>query len=117
MRELGECFPDLIPRLHATIGRIVDLLPIARVHYYHPEMHGSWSLKAVLPTIAPELAYEHLEVAHGGMAQEAFREMIHPDTSAERRAALRRALLEYCERDTMALVCLAYYFQGSARKA
>ena len=113
MRELAECFPDLAPRLHAAIGRIVDLLPLARAYYYHPEMHGSWSLKAVLPTIAPELASRILEVAHGGMAQEAFREMIHPDTSAERGAALRQALLEYCERDTMALVHLVRYFEGS----
>jgi len=117
MRELAEYFPDLAPRLHPAIGRIVDLLPLARVHYYHPEMHGSWSLKAVLPTIAPELAYEDLEVGDGGMAQAAFSEMIHPDTSAERGAALRRALLEYCERDTMALVRLAHYFQGSGLDA
>lgn len=111
MRELAEYFPDLAPRLLSGIGRVVDLLPIARPHYYHPEMHGSWSIKAVLPTIAPELAYEDLEVADGGMAQEAFREMLHPDTSAERSAALRRALLEYCERDTVALVHLVRYFE------
>jgi hypothetical protein len=110
-RDLAGYFPDLAPRLHAAIGRIVDLLPLARAHYYHPEMHGSWSIKAVLPTIAPELAYEDLEVAHGGMAQEAFRELIHPDTSVERSAALRRALLEYCERDTMALVRLVRHFE------
>jgi len=112
MRGLAEHFPDLAPRLHPAIGRIFDLLPLARAHYYHPEMHGTWSLKAVLPTIAPELAYEDLEVGDGGMAQEAFREMNHPDTPEERSAALRRALLDYCQRDTFALVCLAYYFQG-----
>ncbi|MCI0591304.1 MAG: hypothetical protein L0Y67_06855 [Gammaproteobacteria bacterium] len=52
-------------------------------------------------------------VGDGGRAQEAFREMIHPDTSVERRAALRRALLEYCERDTMALVRLVGYLEES----
>ena len=111
MRELAECFPDLAPRLRAAIGRIVDLLPIARAHYYHPEMHGSWSIKAVLPTIAPELAYEDLDVGDGGMAQEAFREMIHPDTLEERSAALRQSLLAYCERDTLALVRLVRHFE------
>jgi len=114
MRELAEYFPDLAPRLHPAIGRIVDLLPLARVHYYHPEMHGSWSLKAVLPTIAPELAYEDLEVADGGMAQEAFREMIHTETQVERRAALHHALLAYCERDTMALVHLVRHFEANS---
>jgi hypothetical protein len=100
----GRAF--LAPRLHAAIGRVLGLLPLTRAHYYHAEMHGSWSIKAVLPTIAPELAYADLDVADGGMAQQAYREMIHPTTSVERRAALRRALLAYCERDTMALVRL-----------
>jgi hypothetical protein len=27
-------------------------------HYYHPDMKGSWSIKAVLPTVARELVYE-----------------------------------------------------------
>ena len=32
---------------------MVDLLPIYRNHYYHRDMRGSWSIKAVLPTVAP----------------------------------------------------------------
>ena len=27
--------------------------PVTKVNYYHPDMLGSWSIKAVLPTIAP----------------------------------------------------------------
>ena len=75
-----------------------DLLPVARQNYYHPDMRGSWSIKAVLPTIAPELAYDGLEVGNGGMAQEAFAEILHPDTPQARREQLRNALLIYCER-------------------
>ena len=116
MRELAEYFPDLASRLHATIARIVDLLPLARAHYYHPEMHGSWSLKAILPTIAPELAYHDLEVGDGGMAQEAFREMIHLDTSEERSATLRQSLLAYCERDTLAMVRLVRHFEATVAR-
>lgn len=111
MRELAVVFPDLAPALTAAIDRIVDLLPITRQFYYHPEMRGSWSIKAVLPTIAPDLAYDDLEVADGGMAMEAFAEMLHAETSAERRDQLRNALLKYCERDTWAMVRLAHYFQ------
>jgi hypothetical protein len=111
MRELAIVFPDLAPALTAAIGRIVDLLPIARQHYYHPDMRGSWSIKAVLPTVAPDLAYDDLEVADGGMAMEAFAEILHPETSAERREQLRNALLKYCERDTWAMVKVAHYFQ------
>jgi len=88
------------------------LHPIARDYYDHPEMRGSWSLKVVLPTIAPELAYDNLEVANGGMAQEAFEEIMQPETSPERRQQLHNALLLYCERDTLAMVRIAHYFEG-----
>lgn len=110
LRELATHFPDLNEALQRIIERVVDLLPVAREHYYHPAMRGSWSIKAVLPTIAPELAYDNLEVADGGMAQEAFMEILHPDTLPERRQALRQGLLQYCERDTLAMVRLAEFF-------
>ncbi len=113
IKELSEAFPDLKTALDVVNKRFVDLLPIAKEHYYHPDMRGSWSIKAVLPTIAPDLDYEDLDVADGGMAQEAYREMIHPETSAKRRQALRKALLEYCGQDTLALVRLARFFQGA----
>lgn len=110
LRELAEHFPDLRDALLRIIERVVDLLPVARDHYYHPAMRGSWSIKAVLPTIAPELDYRNLSVADGGMAQEAFREILEPATTAERRAELRQGLLDYCERDTFAMVRLAEFF-------
>lgn len=112
MQELANYYPDLATALEAAIDRIVDLLPIAREYYYHPEMRGSWSIKAVLPTIAPDLSYENLEVANGGMAQDAFTEMMHPDTLPERRQQLHDALLLYCERDTLAMVRIAHYFEN-----
>ncbi len=94
---------------------MVDLLPIARQHYYHPAMKGSWSIKAVLPTIAPELDYKQLdEVQDGGMAQAAYLEMIHPAAPAERRTQLAASLLEYCKLDTFAMVRVARFFEGRA---
>ncbi len=112
LHELSLSFPDLASALGNIISRIFDLLPVARENYYHPDMCGSWSIKAVLPTIAPELAYDGLEVADGGMAQEAFAEILHPDTPHERSELLRNALLLYCERDTLAMVKIAHYFQN-----
>lgn len=111
MQEIADYYPDLAPALHAAINRIVDLHPIARDNYDHPELRGSWSIKAVLPTIAPELAYDNLEVANGGMAQEAFAEIMLPETTPERRQQLHNALLLYCERDTLAMVRIAHYFE------
>lgn len=113
MRELAQMFPDLAPSLLHIIDRVVDLLPLAREHYYHPAMKGSWSIKAVLPTIASDLDYRNLdEVQHGGAAQAAFLEAIAPGTVNERREKLRHCLLEYCKLDTHAMVRLARFFEG-----
>lgn len=114
LRQLARDFPDLSTPLLAMIERLVDLLPLARNHYYHPAMQGSWSIKAVLPTVAPDLAYETLTVQHGGMAQQAYLELIQSGTTPERRDELRQGLLEYCGLDTLALVRLAGYFEGRA---
>ena len=110
VRELAQHCPDLADDLLAIIPRFVDLLPIAREHYYHPLMAGSWSIKAVLPTIAPDLDYATLdEVQDGGQAQQAYLEAIAHDTTPERKKALKKALLAYCGRDTEGLVLLARF--------
>jgi len=113
LRELARDFPDLAAALDAIVGRVVDLLPVTRQHYCHPAMKGSWSLKAVLPTIAPDLAYGDLAIGDGNAAVGAWRELYHPDTAAERRAALRAELADYCHLDTLALVRLATFLGGS----
>lgn len=108
---MAALFPELAVSINNVIVRIVDLLPITRAHYYHPDQHGSWSIKSILPTIAPELAYDDLMVADGRMAQGAFQEIIDPKTTDERRKTLRQGLLDYCERDTLAMVKIAWFFQ------
>jgi hypothetical protein len=111
LNDLAARFPDLAARLMALAERIVDLHPITRRHYYHPAMHGSWSIKAVLPTVAPDASYEKLEEVRDGLAaQAAYLEAIDARTSPSRRAALRRALLDYCRHDTLALVRLVEFF-------
>lgn len=105
--ELAKMLPGRAEMLLALIDRMVDLLPIYREHYYHRDMHGSWSIKAVLPTVAPELTYSNLEVGDGGAAQAAYLEAVDSAATAERREELRAQLLAYCERDTLAMVRLA----------
>lgn len=109
--DLAARFADLAAPLAALNERIVDLHPPTRQHYYHPAMQGSWSIKAVLPTIAPDLSYAALgEVRDGFAAQTAYFEAVEPRTPDARRAALRRALLAYCRQDTLALVRLVEFF-------
>ena len=107
IRELAERHPHLAPALRAINDRVVDLLPIARQHYYHPRQQGSWSIKAVLPALCPDLRYEDLDgVQDGGAAQQAYLEAIAPATHATRKAELQRQLLAYCHLDTWAMVRL-----------
>lgn len=112
IRNLALCFPDLASALNAAIARIVDLLPIAHQNYYHPDMQGSWSIKDVLPTIAPELAYDNLEVGGGTQAMYVFAELMNPALPDSDRTSLRDSLLRYCERDTLAMVKVAHFFEN-----
>lgn len=118
MKELAQRFKALAPALNALILRVVDLLPITRQHYYHPSQQGSWSIKAVLPALCPELSYSELSgVQNGGMAMEAFMEAIQPQTTAERKAEIKQQLLAYCALDTLAMVKIWSKFTGFALKA
>jgi len=112
IQGLIDMFPDLAAALQAIIHRLVDLHPPTRGNYYHPDMLGSWSIKAVLPTIAAEMDYALLEgIAEGTEASAAFMEAIHPDTSVARKEEIRLSLLKYCKHDTEAMVRLVHFFE------
>jgi hypothetical protein len=109
--QLAELFDDLAPTLEAIARRLFDLLPLARAYYYHPAMMGSWSIKRVLPTIAPDLDYANLEsVQSGEMVEPVYFEMVDAGTPAERKTQFKEALLTYCERDTLGMVRVADFF-------
>ena len=113
IKELAERFPDLAPALLPIKERLVDLHPVTKANYYHPSQKGSWSIKAVLPAVAPDLSYEDLEgVQNGGMAMEAYMVAIYPDTSPERKAKINEQLLAYCGLDTFAMVRLWQFLAG-----
>jgi hypothetical protein len=119
--ELAERQPRFSKALLAIKDRIVDLLPIARERYYHPNQQGSWSIKAVLPAMFgsddAELSYEALEgVKDGGMAMDAFAEGIDLRTTATRKTQIRNGLLAYCKLDTLAMVRVWQVFANKSDK-
>lgn len=117
IKELAERFPRLRLDLMALFDRVVDLLPIAESHYYHPSQAGSWSIKCVLPALTGK-DYDVLDgVKNGGMAMEVFLEALNPETSAERKQAIERELLAYCKLDTEALVDIWKIFTGNQKPA
>lgn len=111
--ELADRFPEYSTGLLAIKQRLVDLLPITRTNYYHPSQKGSWSIKAVLPAVAPDLSYSDLNgVQDGGMAMDAYLEAIHSDTFSERKSEIEKQLLAYCGLDTFAMVRLWQFLAG-----
>jgi hypothetical protein len=117
IKELADRFADLAPALLAIKNRLVDLHPITKNNYYHPDQHGSWSIKDVLPVVAPDLSYRELEgVKDGNMAMAAYKEATHPDTTIERKDEIKKSLLAYCKLDTLAMVRLWEFLSGSSGK-
>jgi hypothetical protein len=113
LNELAQRFPALRADLKALAARIVDLLPIAEAHTYHPSQEGSWSIKKVLPAVVPGLSYDALAgIRDGNMASAAYLEAVHPQTPLERRGEIERQLLAYCGLDTYAMVRLWQVFAG-----
>ena len=104
LKQLADEFPEYAQGLLALCERIFDLYKAVRAHYYHPEFHGSYSLKSVLPAVVPGLTYAGLGIQEGQTASLAFARKIAPETDETERAGLHSDLLEYCRRDTQALV-------------
>lgn len=106
MKRLALTFPQYAEILEHFCEHTADLMtPFAQKAYYHPAMRGSYSIKAVLPALVPEMeqAYRSLELVHnGGEAMEAFPALKAMDRA--NREVYRHALLEYCKLDTLAMV-------------
>jgi len=113
LSELAARFPEQGGALDRIRGRIVDLLPITRENFYHPSQNGSWSIKAVLPAVAPDLSYAALAgVNDGAAAVAAYHEAINPATPAPRKQEIAEQLTRYCELDTLGLVRLWEFLTG-----
>jgi predicted RecB family nuclease len=102
--ELTGWVPEYAEQIRGIQRRLWDLLPVVRNHVYHPAFGGSFSLKAVLPALVPEMSYDGMEVANGQAAGLAWEAMIFGNCSEAEREAKRKALLAYCGQDTQALV-------------
>lgn len=106
LTELAAEFPELAASLSAVSDRLVDYLPMARRGYYAPAMCGSWSIKAIAPTLPPcaELeSYAELDVADGVAAQAAYRQQTDPVVPLAVKEAQRQNMLRYCRADTRGL--------------
>ena len=104
---LANSFPRYESDLTALIGRLVDLLALIRECYYHPQFEGSFSIKQVLPVLAPDLSYKDLDIQDGMFAAATYADLVKSITAGSPRSdqnTTRKQLLAYCQRDSEAMV-------------
>ncbi len=115
--ELAEAVPHLADFLHDLNARMVDLMePISRGLWVHPAFGGSTSIKKVLPVVAPELAYDDLEIGHGAVATLRWKQCVVDEAPPEGidPAEAFEQLRMYCRRDTLAMVRIWQHYRELA---
>ena len=102
--DLIKSFPKYSKELRGIVNRLKDLMiPFQQKWYYTPEMRGSYSIKAVLPALVPELSYDDLNIKEGGTASNTFLSMVNGSFKGDFKET-KNELLKYCERDTFGMV-------------
>ncbi len=105
--EEADYYDYLAQELQRIHDQIIDLMePFAAKGYYCPSMHGSHSIKKVLPALCgndPDLDYSLLPGPHhGGEAMEAYELMV--ESLIDNPNEVREGLLAYCKLDTLAMM-------------
>jgi len=106
LSELAAWLPEHSERIKAIQSRLFDLLPVVREHVYHPAFAGSYSIKSVLPALVPDMTYDGMDVANGQDAGLAWESLVRGAANGSEHDRIRKALLEYCGQDTLAMVRL-----------
>lgn len=107
-REMADLVPEAADFLLDVNSRMIDLMDVVRKGLWvHPDFNGSASIKKILPVVAPDLAYDFLDIGDGAQASERWFEAVMGDPLAmteRERSNIFAALRIYCRHDTLALV-------------
>ncbi len=106
LSDAAAAFPAYRPWWEETVRRMVDLLqPLRGFSYYHPQQHGSASMKAILPAMTGK-GYEELAIADGEAASREYLRVTFGEASEADRQGVREQLLEYCGLDTEGMIAI-----------
>jgi hypothetical protein len=115
-KDLAEAFPEHAEFLLDINNRMYDLMqPFKKKKYVDPSFRGSASLKAVLPTLFPDLSYDNLNIHDGGQASASWEVVTDPKLPEEARHQLRRDMIEYCRLDVYGMVKILEHLHQIAR--
>ena len=114
MGALKTWFPGYKDEINAIIDNIVDLMtPFRNKSVYHWKMKGSYSIKHVLPALVPDMSYADLEISDGETASSTWLNLRDVETE-DAKQDIQKALLSYCEMDTLAMVSVLNALQQLA---
>lgn len=117
LKDLALQFPRKAKQINAIIDNVRDLLvPFKGRSLYSWKQQGAHSIKKVLPAFIKGMSYEGLEVGDGGEAIEAYQKMCVVADDPKELSKIRKALLEYCCQDTLAMVRLLEVIKDKAGK-
>ena len=106
IKELARDFPEYESRLMNMHDNIIDLAePFRNKDYYDYTLKGKYSIKLVMPHMAPHMADAYKKLAlvqNGGDAMNTFPKL--KEMEKDEKEKYRKALLEYCHLDTLAMV-------------
>lgn len=104
--SLAAAYPEWKAVVAAVKKRLWDLFEVLQAHYYHPDFHGSYSIKSVLPAVVPTLSYGDLAIQGGAVAARQYIRMAFEEQDWIERQRIADELRAYCARDTYAMVAL-----------
>jgi hypothetical protein len=106
IKGLQDAVPELRAELETLERKLVDLLPVVRENVYHPDFRGSFSMKSILTPLVPDLTYSDLVIVDGLVASVEIARLLFVagKIPQEEHDRVRQDLLNYCERDTWAMV-------------
>jgi len=105
LKELAKLFPRFRIEITSCIGRLFDLQVVFKECFYHPDFGGQTSIKTTLPALT-DLTYDDLHVQDGDAAIAIFARLMRGEVDEDQIENARRSLLQYCQRDTLAMVKL-----------
>ena len=104
LKQAAKVVPSYNNWLKGILDRVVDLLePFRAFHYYHPDQHGSASIKSVLPVLTGK-GYDDMDISNGAMASTEYMRVMFTGEGAKDRPKVFKRLEEYCGLDTMGMV-------------
>lgn len=105
LKKLADDFPEFADKVLSISGRLWDQLDIFKKYYKDYRFGSSNSIKNVLPVIDPKLSHKNLTLSSGDEA-DVYWYMMLDEKDPEKKADLKKTLLEYCELDTWAMVVI-----------